>query len=227
MASEYDRLLAALASPETRYEALADLAESSLRNAAAIAAPFLRDEDPEVRYFAAECVLARGNASYAERMLPLLRDPDATVRVVAVECMARWRVHAAWRRVLRLIRDREPLVRGYAAWALMDLGAVEALPKLRRRLPRERSPEVKIWILGTLAALDDDDACAERVEKLLRHADENVRDSAANCLVGVADLAKPAQLRRFIRSLQEAILAETEAGVRARMRKNLERLRGA
>lgn len=225
--SEYDRLLIRLADPETRYQALADLPRSSIRNAAAIAAPFLREGDPEVRYFAVECLLARGNQGYGERVVPLLRDPDATVRVSTLECLAKWKMHQVWRRVQRMLRDPSELVRGYAAWALQKIGAVEAVPGLRSRLGRERSTHTKVWILGALAVLDDDDACAQRVEKLLKHSDEHVRWIAANCLVGVARRSRQEQLRRFRRSLEEAVLAEADKGIRARLRQNLEWVREA
>ena len=225
MASEeYERVLAGLADPDTRFSTLADLQDSELRNAAAIAAPFLRDEDPEVRFFAVECLLARGGKRYANRVRPLLRDHDHLVRVSAVECVARWLIRDAWRRVLRLVRDRDDLVRGYAVWTLKELGAVEAVSKLRNRLGRERNVEVKAALLEALAVLDDDDKCARRLETLLKHTDKNVRDRAANCLVGVADYRKPEQFRRLRCSLQEAVLAERDKGVRLRLRQNLEML---
>ena len=223
MASEtYERILEGLADPKTRFRALADLPQSNVRNAAPIAAPFLRDEDPEVRFFALECLLARGSKRYAERVLPLLRDPDELVRVSAVECVARWNVREAWRRVLRLLRDRDALVRSYAAWALKELGAAGAVPKLRNRLGRERNAEVKAALLEALAVLDDDDTCARRLEKLLKHPDKNVRGTAANCVVGVADYGKPEQFRRLRRSLEEAVLAERDEGVRTRLRQDLD-----
>jgi len=215
-------MLAGLADPETRFRVLADLPQSDLRNAAAIAAPFLRDEDPEVRFFAVERLLARGSGRYAERVLPLLRDPDELVRVSAVEYVARWHIREAWRRVLRLLRDRDALVRSYAAWALKELGAEGAVPKLRNRLGRERNVEVKAALLEALAVLDGDDKCAQRLERLLKHADKNVRGTVANCLVGVADYRRPEQFRRLRRSLEAAVLAERDEGVRRQLRRNLE-----
>ncbi|MCG8588700.1 MAG: HEAT repeat domain-containing protein [Proteobacteria bacterium] len=220
---EYERIVSMLANPEQREQGLLELSKSRLRTAASMAAPFLADRDAEVRQAAMECLLERGSRRYADRVARRLTDRDEIVRVTALECLASWKASAHWRKLTAMLRDPAPLVRGYAAWTLKELGATEAVPKLEKRVGRERNGVAKAGLYESLAVMTGEPRYIGRLCKLLTHNDDRTRAFAANSVVGVAN-ANPGARPRLRAALSEALLREKNAGTREVLQQNLKLL---
>ncbi len=122
-----------------------------------------------------------------------------------------------------MLRDPAPLVRRYAAWALKELGAAEAVPKLEKRVGRERNGVAKAGLYECLAVMTRESKYTKRLCRLLTHGDHQVRAFAANSILGVAN-ANPRVRPELRAALSEALLVEKGAGIREVLRKNIEML---
>lgn len=212
------KIEALLSNPRRREDGLRQLAASSLRNAASIAATFLNDRDEFVRNAALECLRERGSRRYAIPVSEHLGDSAEIVRTSAIECLVAWGFRAATPQIAGLLLDRSPLVRAYAAWALGRLRARRAVVLLESRLRSERRKLARAGALEALAVLTRRDQYINELLTLLLDPDHAVRCFVANSLVGtVTSKTKP----RIISALREALSREATVAAKEAFRKNL------
>jgi HEAT repeat protein len=88
--------------------------------------PLLADEDPVVRFWAANLLGAYSGVDWVESALaPLVDDGDARVRKAAIQSLGKCGDEMAVAAALRLLRDPAPFVRAHAARALGELDRPE------------------------------------------------------------------------------------------------------
>jgi epoxyqueuosine reductase len=90
-------------------------------------------------------LLALDEAAFNERFTgsPIKRIKRA--RLVRNACVAagNWGSRTAVPPLITLLTDPEPLIRGHAAWALQQIGTVEAVTAVAQALSRETDPDVR------------------------------------------------------------------------------------
>ena len=160
----------------------------------------LRDPDPFVR----DAALERLQGWDARRSLPLivpsLRDPYEIARVTALECVASWGGLTHRRFVRPLLTDRSPLVRGYAAWALGELGGAGLQKELQQRFKLERHHLPRAALHEVLFRLTRDVRHLEALLRGLSSVNHRVACFAArslsNCLTVDNSVAVTAALKK-------------------------------
>lgn len=150
----------------------------------------LRDQDPVLRQFAADGLVALRATT---RLTAALLHPSAHVRADAAEALGDTRDADAVHPLIVALRDGSPLVRSQAAYALGELGARDAVAPLGTSL-RDPAPSVRrlsAYALGNIG----DPAAIEPLMEALDDPDGEVRAAVASALHRLED-ARTGESRR-------------------------------
>ena len=116
--------------PRVREAIFTSLGRIRTPASAAVAAPYLRSDDPDIRTGALDALRAMPDAT-APHLAGLLGDADADVRLLACELVRNQPAEAANELLMSLIAsEAEPNVCGAAIEVLAEIGTPAALPVL-------------------------------------------------------------------------------------------------
>jgi HEAT repeat protein len=143
-----------------------------------------RDEierDKQERYRRILEARDRGDKDY---LISSLLDPDHRLR--AAQIVEELKIREASGQLIRLLDAADPVVRIASARALGQLGAVEALPRLREMAMEDESDGVRSWAVGALGEIGDPQD-VEFLVRLLSDSSLRVRGAAALALGRLGD----------------------------------------
>jgi len=184
------RRAAGLATTTDRARMLTDLPALGEPFALEQLAGALRDQDPVLRQFAADGLVA---LRATPRLTAALLHPSAHVRADAAEALGDTRDAEAVPPLIVALRDGSPLVRSQAAYALGELAARDAVAALGKTL-RDPAPSVRrlsAYALGNIG----DPAAIESLMEALDDPDGEVREAVVSALHRLED-ARTGETRR-------------------------------
>lgn len=148
-------------------------------------------------------------ARFGEHVRRWIVSAEPALRRLGVAALSHHRVDPA-PRLATLLDDPDPGVRGRAARLAGELGRVDALPRLRERLP---SPEERLWPAWAAARLGEQ----EGTDALLAQVEERPEDPSSGPALDLAVLALGGKAQAVITALlgrpRTHLLALSRVGV--------------
>jgi HEAT repeat protein len=169
------------ASPRARAAAadvLSEVADDDRARACEALIALASDTEADVRFASLAAIGRLGDPTVLDAVLPRFDDEVAIVREAAVIAAGRLGDRRASSRVRRALSDERAEVRFQAVRSLADLEGADASVALYPALADD-DPRVRANTAIALRTLDDDPATADRVAKLLKDRDAEVRREAA------------------------------------------------
>jgi len=144
----------------------------------------LKDEDSEVREFAAWVLGEIGDPKAVEPLIEALQDEDSTVRWRAANALGEIGDPKAVEPLITALKDENSGVRRSAAGALGKIGDPKAVEPLIEALKED--PEVRVAAAGALGWIGDPRAVKPLIEAL-KDKDPKVRGNSAQVLGEIGD----------------------------------------
>lgn len=172
---------------------------------------FSRHENLLVRIEALEKLFDFNSKAVVDRITEVLNndDEEELVVVAALEWVEINEEQVFHPLATRLLDDESDMVRAYAAFALSQIGSVEDVPVLEKRLAAASDGD-KTALLFSLALLGDAERYIDDYLDLLGSSDRFVRSSIAN---NVSDLAELVDPERLLPKLKAALRVESHPAV--------------
>ncbi len=159
----------------------------------------IRDDDPEVRLFAANILYAIGDPATLPLLFGAAEDNDVNVRTAVAEAIGKMKDPRALPALERLLDD-EPWVAAAAINSVGMIGGDEARDMLHTALQRE---ELRLLSILALAHSGDQDS----VPLLLRHMDEgDLREVIVQTIVSIGEKCHDADYPGFFRPLEDLLI---------------------
>lgn len=177
----------------------------------------LKEEDPEIRYWAADALGKIGSVSAVPALIAALRDPFDAVRMSACVALGDLKAREALPDLLDLVNGKTPSGKGYSLFIPQDLGAVQwmaaralgrigdsrAVEPLMKALGKSGG-DLGVYIAGALGDLGDRRAVPALLEAAKR-GDEPALRSVIETLGRLGEpAAVPALLERLRNGKEDA-----------------------
>ena len=146
-----------------------------------------------------------------------LEDEDELVRINAAEYLGNSGSKSMTKLLLEKLNDTSELVRSYAATALGQIGQKETIPKIRKRLSKEKSELAKVGLLEALYLLGIGSSMNVLIS-LLGSRNYQVRCSVVNTL---CSHITPKNLRRIRIALVSTLRKEKATAVKSTIQSRL------
>jgi HEAT repeat protein len=157
-----------------------------------------KNEDAEVRKYAAQALGQIGNESAISALIQLLNDEDSKVRVSAAQALGQIGNESAISALIQLLNDEDSKVRVSAAQALGQIGNESAISALIQALKDEDS-RVRVSAAQALSEVDSESTTPALIQAL-KDEDSKVRVSAAQALGKVGN---PVAISALIQALND------------------------
>jgi HEAT repeat protein len=175
----------------------------------------LKDDDPEIRYWAADALGKAGVTAAVPQLIAALRDPYDAVRMSACVALGDLRAREALPELIGLVTGRIPRGKGYrlfipedvgavqwmAARAMGKIGAAEAVDPLIQALPGSGG-DLGVYIAEALGDLGDRRAVPALIAEARRRSEPALR-SVLEALGRLGDLSAVPVLLDLLRNGQE------------------------
>lgn len=198
-------------------EALADAKEDDKQAACDALVKLAADAEPNVRFTALAALGRLAEARTLDAILPRFDDEVGMVREAAVIAAAQLRDARALPRVRKALADERPEVRFQAVISLAELAGEDARVSLFPALADDDAL-VRANAAAALATLEPDAPTADRIAKLLKDREPEVRLEAALALATYRDPRAATELGRHLDHERAFDVIEAIAAIEAKER---------
>jgi len=176
--------------------------------------PALRWRDPMARHRAVALLVRMGPLAVPPLLARLEGAETAAERWAAADALGRIGDSRAVARLLRALEDPAMTVRRASIVALLRLEAMNAVPRIARRLEEDQSGGVRMIAAGVLGKFEDPRAVPALV-RALGDVQWYVRQAAATALGQIGDRRAIAALEKATRDPRKSVARAAAAALRA------------
>jgi len=176
--------------------------------------PALRWRDPMARHRAVALLVRMGPLAVPPLLARLEGAETAAERWAAADALGRIGDSRAVARLLRALEDPAMTVRRASIVALLRLEAMNAVPRIARRLEEDQSGGVRVIAAGVLGKFEDPRAVPALV-RALGDVQWYVRQAAATALGQIGDRRAIAALEKATRDPRKSVARAAAAALRA------------
>src|SRR2546422_11031508 len=176
--------------------------------------PALRWRDPMARNGAVALLVRMGPLAVPPLLARLEGAEPAAERWAAADALGRIGDSRAVARLLRALEDPAMTVRRASIVALLRLEAMNAVPRIARRLEEDQSGGVRMIAAGVLGKFEDPRAVPALV-RALGDVQWYVRQAAATALGQIGDRRAIAALEKATRDPRKSVARAAAAALRA------------
>jgi len=176
--------------------------------------PALRWRDPMARNRAVALLVRMGPLAVPPLLARLEGAETAAERWAAADALGRIGDSRAVARLLRALEDPAMTVRRASIVALLRLEAMNAVPRIARRLEEDQSGGVRMIAAGVLGKFEDPRAVPALV-RALGDVQWYVRQAAATALGQIGDRRAIAALEKATRDPRKSVARAAAAALRA------------